>query len=138
MERIKEKRFGNQKEFRGRIDAHKDVISTKTLPHAKGVIDPRIRGLVVDGTRVLAECVDANKLSVEHALLFCPPDTKVSKSRTVNRWRAQWKAFSISRCSTLHGEFGAFRQCAAFVWAQYTRVQGHPCPYDFLADVKWD
>jgi hypothetical protein len=107
----------------------KDFLAKKL---GKKPVDPKLRGLVSLGTRLYPHVVEANQLSEHDALNFLPPDSKVYKSNQDNRWKLSWCGYKITRCWTLHGELGAFAQCAAYLWSSYHKFGGQPCPFDWI------
>ena len=137
----KQKRKLGRKEYQRKLGDERDKVASEVLKKAglkKGAKDKRLRGLVTDGTRILAKRVEADAMAEVEALLYLPPDASVSKSRTDNRWRLSWGGFRRSRSWALHGEVEAFSIAAKCIWAQYTRLQEVECPRDFINKAESD
>ena len=79
--------------------------------------------------------VSSGKLAEDDALLFLPPAGKVAKSLNDNRWRVSWSAHSRSRSWVLYGELQAFAIAAKYIWEQFQKAGGFPCPFQFITDA---
>ena len=137
----KKKRAEGKKDYRKKLGEHRDRVARDLLKRTglkAGQRDKRLRGLVSDGTRILGKRVEADLLSEGDALLYLPPDSLVSKSKSDNRWRLQWAGFKRSRSWSLHGEVDALAIAAKFLWAQYTRLQGVERPWEFINVAESD
>ena len=138
--RDRSKRASGLKQYREKLNARreyvaKDVYGKKGV--AAGKADPKLRGLVRDGTRTIKKVQVEGRLSEEEAAVYLPPDSKVTKSLADNRWRVSWVCYTISRSWAAYGEWLAFKKCAAYIWSEYTKITTTPCPWSFLADVEW-
>ena len=137
----RKKQMDGKKDYKRKLGIARDSFANDVLKKAglkKGQKDRRLRGLVSDGSRILAKRVEADDMSEGQALLFLPPDSSVSHSRSDNRWRISWGGFRRSRSWALHGEVDSFAIAAKFLWEEYTRLQEVDCPWDFINKVKSD
>ena len=102
------KRASGRKQYREKLNAKRDYVAKDAYRKkaiAAGKADPKLRGLVRDGTRTIKKVEVEGRLSEEEAAVYLPPDSKVSKSLADNRWRVSWVCFTISRSWAAYGEW---------------------------------
>ena len=136
FKRTREKREAAEAAYRRRMQAwEEDMAAAPDAPPPEPPAPPAIVAGVAPVPKIVVRERDVNYTRAE-AQEFCPPDSRIYLYENERRWRCkahylrgqQGKAYDGT---TGLSHFQAMVHTLLFMWADYTRVSGHPCPYEF-------